>query len=95
MTKQDLINEVATLHDFDKKDVAKVIDSAIHAIKKEVVSRKAVFIRGFGTFRPKTRAQKLARNVGTGVEVTIPERTVPTFKPSREFQNQVIESKTV
>ena len=48
-----------------------------------------VYLRGFGTFGIKHRMPKKARNPGTGEPVYLPERFVPTFKPSKLMRHKV------
>ena len=48
-----------------------------------------VELRGFGTFGVKHRMPKKARNPGTGEAIFLPERNVPTFKPSKYMRSHV------
>lgn len=87
MTKSDIVNEVAKATGIEKIAVASVVDATIAAIKNEVSKGEGhgVYLRGFGTFITKHRAQKAARNITKGTTVTIPEHDVPSFKPSKAF----------
>jgi integration host factor subunit beta len=42
-------------------------------------------MRGFGSFKVKTRRARIARNPRTGERVDVPEKVVPYFKASREL----------
>ena len=48
-----------------------------------------VYLRGFGTFVVKKRAEKTGRNISKNTTLIIPEHYVPSFKPSKSFVNGV------
>ena len=58
-------------------------------VKNNVIEKKSIFLRGFGTFKPKTRAKKIGRNIKKNVAVIIPEHQIPSFKPAKSFINKV------
>lgn len=43
------------------------------------------YLRGFGTFQPKKRAEKKARNITAGTTIIVPAHEVAHFKPSKSF----------
>ncbi|MCQ2166601.1 MAG: integration host factor subunit beta [Bacteroidales bacterium] len=85
MTKADIVNEVAKATGIEKVVVTSVVEAAIESIKKSVSKEEAVYLRGFGSFIVKKRAQKAARNITKGTTITIPAHKVPAFKPSKAF----------
>lgn len=85
MTKADIVNEVAKATGIEKVVVATVVESTMESIKKSVCKGNAVYLRGFGSFIVKNRAQKAARNITKGTTITIPAHKVPAFKPSKAF----------
>ena len=48
-----------------------------------------VYLRGFGSFILKRRAEKTARNISKNTTVIIPAHDIPAFKPAKEFMGQV------
>jgi len=58
-------------------------------IKKSLTSGENVYLRGFGTFLLKKRAEKVGQNISKGTSVKIPARYLPAFKPSKEFAAEV------
>ena len=48
-----------------------------------------VYLRGFGTFEIKHRAEKTARNISKNTTVIIPAHNIPAFKPSKEFIEKI------
>ncbi|PKN78071.1 MAG: integration host factor subunit beta [Candidatus Cloacimonetes bacterium HGW-Cloacimonetes-1] len=94
MTKADLVKIISENTGIIRKDVAVVVDSLLQSIKDSLGEGNHIEIRGFGTFKLKTRKPRVGRNPKTDEKVPVPERTVPTFKFSREFKMSVVELKT-
>jgi len=86
MTKADLVEEVAGKTGLTRTDVAVVVEAFLEAVKKSLENGNNIEIRGFGTFKVKQRKARKARNPRTGIEVPVPDRKVPVFKPSNEFK---------
>jgi len=93
MTKADLVKVISENTGIIRKDVAVVVDSLFQGIKDILADGNHIEIRGFGTFRLKTRKPRVGRNPKTDEKVPVPERTVPTFKFSREFKTSVVDLK--
>ncbi len=91
MTKADLVEQVSEAigPGVTKKDCAAVIDAFLNAVKQAIANGDHIEIRGFGTFKVRSRRPRLARNPRTGASVAVPSRDVPVFKPSRLFKKQV------
>jgi len=89
MTKADLVEEVAGKTGLTRTDVAVVVEAFLEAVKKSLENGNNIEIRGFGTFKVKQRKARKARNPRTGIEVPVPDRKVPVFKPSNEFKTLI------
>jgi DNA-binding protein HU-beta len=89
MTKAELVNEVARLTEQEKKDVCDVIEAIMHVIKKNMAEGQNIYLRRFGSFILKKRAEKKARNITAGTTVIVPEHYIPKFKPAKVFLNKV------
>ena len=94
MTKADLVKVISENTGIIRKDVAVVVDAFLQSIKDSLFKGSHIEIRGFGTFKLKTRKPRVGRNPKTDEKVPVPARTVPTFKFSREFQSSVVDLKT-
>jgi len=94
MTKADLVKIISENTGIIRKDVAVVVDALLQSIKDSLAQGKHIEVRGFGTFKLKTRKPRVGRNPKTDEKVPVPERTVPTFKFSREFKGNVVDVKT-
>jgi nucleoid DNA-binding protein len=89
MTKADLVRIVSAETGIIRKDVALSVDSFLEAVKDALKEGKHIEIRGFGTFKLKTRKERMGRNPKTEEQVTVPERVVPSFKFSRSLKEEI------
>lgn len=87
MTKKELSKKVAArLSCVSASEAQTVIEAVMGVIKASVAKGNGVYLRGFGTFTTKLRAEKKARNISKGVEMIVPAHNIPYFKPSKEFK---------
>ena len=63
MTKADIVNEIAKNTGIDKTAVLATVEAFMEAVKNSLAKDEDVFLRGFGSFIVKKRAQKTARNI--------------------------------
>ena len=89
MTKQDIINDVSSSTGLTKLETEIIMNGVMSTIINSLANNERVELRGFGTFGIKHRMPKKARNPGTGEPVYLPERYVPTFKPSKLMRSKV------
>ena len=83
------MNEISITTGIEKAAVLTTVEAFMEAIKGSVIDGKNVYLRGFGSFVVKKRAEKTARNISKNVTIKIPEHFIPSFKPSKSFVNQV------
>ena|ERR1017187_6860186 len=89
MTKQKLINELAKKTGVEKLVVTEILEATISIIKNTMMKGENCYLRGFGSFIVKKRKGKIGRNIIAGVPVIVPDRYVPTWKPSKGFLEKV------
>ena len=89
MTKADIVSEIAKSTGIDKNTVLASVESFMSVVKKSLSEGENVYLRGFGSFVVKRRAQKTARNISKNTTMIIPEHDIPSYKPARVFMNQV------
>ena len=85
MTKADVVNEIAKNTGVEKANVLAVVESFMEVVKDSLAKEENVYLRGFGSFIIKERAEKTARNISKNTTIIIPEHNIPAFKPSKEF----------
>ena len=86
MTKAEIVNEVAKATGIEKVTVQTVFEASMEAIKDSIIKGNPVYLRGFGSFIIKHRAQKAARNITQKTTLTIPAHDIPAFKPSKSLR---------
>jgi DNA-binding protein HU-beta len=89
MTKADIVNDIAKKTGVDKVAVQQVVESFMESVKDSLVKHQHVYLRGFGSFIIKQRAEKVARNISKNTTITIPAHSIPAFKPAKSFHAQV------
>ena len=85
MTKADIVNEVTKNTGVDKIAVLTIVEAFMETIKDSLAKEENVYLRGFGSFVVKKRAQKTARNISKNTTIIIPEHKIPAFKPAKSF----------
>lgn len=89
MTKADIINEIAESTGIEKNEVTKTVEAFMTSIKTAMAKGENVYLRGFGSFVVKTRAEKTGRNISKNTTIIIPAHNIPSFKPAKVFVDQV------
>ncbi|MBR0245971.1 MAG: integration host factor subunit beta [Bacteroidales bacterium] len=91
MTKAEIVNEVSKTTGLEKTQVLAVIEEFTNVVKGSLIAGNPVYLRGFGSFIIKHRAQKAARNITRKTTITIPAHDIPAFKPAKSFASAVKE----
>jgi len=89
MTKADIVRDISHKTGVDKVTVLTIAETLMEEIKGSLARGENVYLRGFGSFIVKKRAQKTARNISKNTTIVIPEHSVPAFKPSKTFVDVV------
>lgn len=89
MTKADIVNEIAKATGVEKAQVQTIVEAFMESIKGSLINQNNVYLRGFGSFIVKQRAQKVARNISKNTTITIPAHNIPAFKPAKSFAAKV------
>jgi len=85
MTKADLVSDISDKTGVEKIAVQATIESFMNSVIEAMENGENVYLRGFGSFIVKKRAEKTGRNISKNTTLIIPEHFVPTFKPSKTF----------
>ena len=86
MTKAEIVKEIANKTGVDKQTVLAVIESFMTEVKGSLEKEENVYLRGFGSFIVKKRAEKTARNISKNTTMIVQAHNNPAFKPSKEFE---------
>lgn len=90
MNKQDLVRSAIERLELSRKDAVELVDGLFEDIQAAVVSGEAVKIPGFGQFKVRDRAARMARNPATGEQVKVPAKRVFKFLPAKALKEAVM-----
>lgn len=85
MTKAEIVAEIAAKTGIEKQAVMQVVEGMMETIKTSMSNGEEVFLRGFGSFIIKHRAEKTARNISKNTTMIIPAHNIPAFKLAKGF----------
>ncbi len=89
MTKAEIVAEISSKTGIEKVDVLTAIEAFMESVKGSLSSGENVYLRGFGSFIVKERAEKTGRNISKNTSIIIPAHNIPAFKPAKTFVSQV------
>ena len=85
MTKADIVAEIAEKTGLEKVDVQTTVEAFMEEVKTALEEGENVYLRGFGSFVIKERAEKTGRNISKNTTIIIPAHNIPSFKPAKVF----------
>lgn len=89
MTKAEVVAEIANKTGIEKGTVQDVVENFMNTVKNSLLKKNNVYLRGFGSFVIKERAQKTGRNISKNTTLVIPAHNIPAFKPAKSFTNTI------
>lgn len=89
MTKAEVVSNIARNTGIEKMAVLAVVEELMTVIKDSLTEGENVYLRGFGSFIVRKRAEKTGRNISKNTTVVIPAHNIPAFKPAKPFMNEV------
>jgi DNA-binding protein HU-beta len=89
MTKAEIVTDISNKTGIEKVTVQHTVEAFMEAVKKSMVNGENVYLRGFGSFVIKERAEKTGRNISKNTTIIIPAHKIPAFKPAKTFVNEV------
>ena len=89
MTKADIVSNISKNLGIEKVDVQLTVESLMKEIINSLENGENVYLRGFGSFIIKKRAEKTGRNISKNTTIIIPAHNIPSFKPAKTFVDAV------
>tara|TARA_B100001989_G_C24148304_1_gene273718 strand:+ start:209 stop:499 length:291 start_codon:yes stop_codon:yes gene_type:complete len=89
MTKADIVAQIAEKTGLEKVDVQTTVEAFMKEVKESLEGGENVYLRGFGSFVIKERAEKTGRNISKNTTIIIPAHNIPSFKPAKVFVDSV------
>jgi len=92
MTKAEIVADIASKTGIEKVTVQHTVEAFMDAVKNSMIKGDNVYLRGFGSFVIKKRAEKTGRNISKNTTIIIPAHNIPAFKPAKSFVSEVKKS---
>ena len=92
MTKADIVANISEDLGLEKNEVQGTVEAFMKEVKNSLEDGENVYLRGFGSFIIKKRAEKTGRNISKNTTIKIPAHNIPAFKPSKVFLEGVKEN---
>jgi len=89
MTKAEIVKQISHSTGIERIAVISAVETFMEAVKESLINGENVYLRGFGSFIIKRRAEKKARNISKKSTIIIPAHNIPAFKPCKTFANEV------
>ena len=89
LTKAELVDEVARAVQLTKKQAEAIVNIVFDSIVDSLRSGEKIELRGFGSFRLRSRKSRTGRNPKTGEKVEVPSKKIPYFKPGKELKELI------
>lgn len=89
MTKAEIVAGISEETGLERSEALRAVEAFMHSIKRSLSDGQNVYLRGFGSFVVKRRAQKTGRNISKKTTVIIPAHNIPSFKPAKVFVEEV------
>jgi integration host factor subunit beta len=89
MTKAELVDEVAHVVQLTKKQAETIVNIVFDSIVESLRAGEKIELRGFGSFRLRSRKSRTGRNPKTGEKVEVPSKKIPYFKPGKELKELI------
>lgn len=85
MTKAEIVSNISDKLGMEKNDIQAMLEAFMVEVKDSLESGENVYLRGFGSFIVKFRAEKTGRNISKNTTIKIPAHNIPAFKPAKVF----------
>ena len=89
MTKAELVSKISSNLGLEKNEVLATVEDFMEEVKNSLSEGENVYLRGFGSFIIKRRAEKTGRNISKNITIKIPAHSIPSFKPAKIFVEDV------
>ena len=90
MNRSQLLNELAELNDWTRREADQFLTSFTDLITATVSTGEDVAISGFAKFRRIDRPARMARNPATGEQVRVAAKRVARITPLKAFKDSVL-----
>jgi integration host factor subunit beta len=94
LTKADFSRHLMERLELTKKDADLLVSTFFKSIVSALGSGEGVEMRGFGSFRPRSRKPRAGRNPRNGESVQVPSKRVAYFKLGKELRAKLVDGQS-
>ena len=91
VTRKRLAEAVATKLGYPLSTCTDIVDRLFHSMKASMLDGTSVKLVHFGTFSVRDKKPRKGRNPRTGETITIKERQIVNFRPSKKLRAKINE----
>ncbi|MGH3375950.1 MAG: HU family DNA-binding protein [Actinoallomurus sp.] len=91
MNKHEFVDIIA-IRLRSRRDAAQALETILATIRETLAKGEKVTLAGFGDFEPVSHAPRQRRDPVPGESRQVPARTIPKFRASPTFRDQVTEA---
>jgi integration host factor subunit alpha len=89
LTKRNIIDDITTKTDLDRREAVAALETFIEIIKDELKKGEDVTLSGFGKWTVRDKHARRGRNPQTGEEIIIPPRHAISFSLSNVLRSKL------
>ncbi len=89
LTRKELAEEVADQLGYSQTSCAEIVDCLLDTMKTTLIKGEEIKLVHFGTFTLRDKNSRTGRNPRTGERITIKERKMVSFRPSKTLRDLV------
>ena len=89
ITRARLAAEVSDAAGITRREADLIVESVFDSIAGALRSGDEVEIRGFGSFRLRSRKARQTRNPRTGEQILVPPKRVPFFRAGKALRDRL------
>src|SRR5213595_2046404 len=89
VTKKEIVKQISERIGLTQLKTKEIVQQTFDAIVDTLLTDGRIELRNFGVFEVKRRKARKARNPRSGERVDVPPKSVVTFKPGKEMEEQI------
>jgi integration host factor subunit alpha len=91
VTRKELAEAVSSKLGYPLSSCSNIVDQLFDAMKSSMLDGSSVKLVHFGTFSVRDKNPRKGRNPRTGETITIEERQIVSFRPSKKLRAKINE----
>jgi len=89
LTRKELAEALTTQLGYSQNTCSELVDTFLDRMKSRLLGGESIKLVHFGTFNVRDKQPRRGRNPRTGETITIKQRQMISFRPSKKMREQV------